>query len=99
MRTAVVRANRYEPQFTEAMEYMAAHYSTTILAARVRKPRDKGSVEKAVDLTYKHIYAPLRNQTFHTLEDLNAAIRRLDFLVGQQNRTNIKPSPCRYQLL
>lgn len=76
MRTAVVRANRYEPQFTEAMEYMAAHYSTTILAARVRKPRDKGSVEKAVDLTYKHIYAPLRNQTFHSLEDLNAAIRR-----------------------
>ena len=76
MRTAVVRANRYEPQFTEAMEYMAAHYGTTILAARVRKPRDKASVEKAVDLTYKHIYAPLRHQTYHSLEDLNAAIRR-----------------------
>lgn len=76
MRTAVVRANRYEPQFTEAMEYMAAHYNTTILAARVRKPRDKGSVEKAVDLAYKHIYAPLRHQTFYSLEDLNAAIRK-----------------------
>ena len=76
MRTAVVRANRYEPQFTEAMEYMAAHYGTTILAARVRKPRDKGSVEKAVDLSYKHIYAPLRHQTFRSLEELNAAIRR-----------------------
>lgn len=75
MRTAVVRANRYEPQFTEAMEYMAAHYGTTILAARVRKPRDKGSVEKAVDLAYKYIYAPLRHQTFHSMEDLNAAIR------------------------
>lgn len=76
MRTAVVRANRYEPQFTEAMEYMAAHYGTTIVAARVRKPRDKGSVEKAVDLSYKHIYAPLRHQTFHSLEELNAAMRR-----------------------
>lgn len=76
MRTAVVRANRYEPSFTEAMEYMAAHYSTTILTARVRKPRDKASVEKAVDLTYKNIYAPLRDQIFHSLEELNAAIRK-----------------------
>lgn len=76
MRTAVVRSNRYEPQFTEAMEYMAAHYGTTILAARVRKPRDKGSVEKAVDVSYKRIYAPLRHQTFYSLEELNVAIRK-----------------------
>ncbi|MEJ7643782.1 MAG: hypothetical protein WKF87_04255 [Chryseolinea sp.] len=73
MKTAVKRANRYEPQFTEAMEHVAAHYNTTILTARVRKPRDKSSVEKGVDLTYKRIYAPLRNLTFHSLEQLNAA--------------------------
>jgi len=73
MKTAVVRANRYEPKFTEAMEHIAAHYGTTILAARVRKPRDKSSVEKGVDLTYKRIYAPLRDQTFHSLEQINAA--------------------------
>ncbi|WP_165824152.1 IS21 family transposase [Pseudochryseolinea flava] len=76
MRTAVQRASRYEPVFTEAMEYFAAHYGTTAVTARVGKPRDKGSVEKAVDLAYKHIYAPLRNQVFHSLEELNAAIRR-----------------------
>ena len=76
MRTAVSRANRYEPQFTEAMEYMAEYYGTTILTARVRKPRDKGSVEKAVNLAYQRIYAPLRNQTFYSLEELNAAIRK-----------------------
>jgi len=74
MKTAVVRSCRYEPEFTEAMEYVSAHYGTTIMAARVRKPRDKSSVEKGVDLTYKRIYAPLRSQTFHSLEQLNAAI-------------------------
>ena len=84
MRTAVTRANRYEPSFTEAMEYMAAHYGTTIVTARVRKPRDKASVEKAVDLAYKSIYAPLRDQTFHSLEQLNAAVRKqLDLLNAQ----------------
>lgn len=74
MRTVVTKAHRYEPTFTEAMEYMAAHYNTTILTARVRKPRDKASVEKAVDLVYKRVYAPLRGQTFHSLEELNVAI-------------------------
>jgi transposase len=76
MRTAVLKSNRYEPVFTEAMQYFAEHYGTTVLAARVGKPRDKASVEKAVDLSYKHIYAPLRNQIFHSIDELNAAIRK-----------------------
>lgn len=76
MRTAVLKSNRYEPVFTEAMEYFAQHYGTTALAARVGKPRDKASVEKAVDLSYKHIYAPLRDQIFHSLKELNGAIIR-----------------------
>lgn len=76
MRTAVLKSNRYEPIFTEAMDFLAEHYGATVLAARVRKPRDKASVEKAVDLSYKHIYAPLRNQMFYSLDELNAAIRK-----------------------
>lgn len=75
MRIAVSRSSRYEPLFAEAMEYFAAHYGTTALTARVRKPRDKASVEKAVDLAYQRVYAPLRNQIFYSLEELNAAIR------------------------
>ncbi len=84
MKTAVVRANRYEPQFTEAMMYMAEHYGTTILTARVRKPRDKGSVEKAVSIAYQRIYAPLRNQTFYSLEELNAAILKQLAMTNQR---------------
>lgn len=75
-RTAVKRANRYEPTFTEAMDMLSAHYGTTILAARVRKPRDKPSVEKGVSVAYNHIYGPLRDQIFYSLEELNAAVRK-----------------------
>jgi transposase len=75
-RTVVARANRYEPTLNEAMDLLAQHYGTTIVTARVRKPRDKPSVEKSVDLTYKRIYAPLRDQTFHSLAELNAAFLR-----------------------
>lgn len=92
MRTAVQRASRYEPVFTEAMEYFAEHYGTTAVTARVGIPRDKGSVEKAVDLAYKHIYAPLRNQVFHSLEQLNAAIRRQLDLFNSGPFKNNKPT-------
>lgn len=74
LRSAVSKSNRYEPKFTEAMEYVGAHYNTTVLATRVRKPRDKGSVEKAVDLSYKRVYAPLRHYNFFSIEELNVAI-------------------------
>lgn len=75
-KTAVTRASRYEPTFTEAMELLAAHYGTTILAARVRSPRDKPSVEKGVSVAYNQIYGPLRDRIFYSLEELNAAIRQ-----------------------
>jgi transposase len=85
MRVAVKQSNRYEPSFTEAMEHFADHYRTTVLAARVRKPKDKPSVEKAVDLAYKYIYAPLRDRIFTSLDALNAAIH------DQVNKLNDRP--------
>ena len=47
------------------------------MPARVRQARDKALVESAVRLTYQRIYAPLRDRTFHSLDELNAAIRPL----------------------
>jgi transposase len=94
-KTVVARANRYEPKFTEAMDLLAAHYGTIILTARVRKPRDKPHVEKGVDLTYKRIYAPLRDKVFHSLTQLNVAFReQLDLF----NAMSFKNKPgCRKQ--
>jgi len=75
MRTVVTKSNRYEPIFTEAMEYFGQYHDCTVMATRVRKPRDKASVENAVGVAYKRIYAPLRNEVFYSLGELNAAIR------------------------
>lgn len=75
LRSAVIRASRYEPIFTEAMELFAEYYGITAMAARVCKPRDKASVEGAVSVAYKRIYAPIRDQLFYSLTELNYAIR------------------------
>ena len=70
----VKKSNRYEPTFEELAEQWALHYGTTLMASRVRKPRDKASAESHVNVVYNRIYAALRNRVFHTLAELNQAL-------------------------
>ena len=74
LRSAVSRSDRYEPDINPDFAEFAEHYGTVIIPARVREARDKALVENAVRLTYQRIYAPLRNRTFSSLEELNEAI-------------------------
>lgn len=74
LKTAVVRPSRYEPVFTEICYQLSEHYGTTFSATRPYSPRDKAMVERAVKIVYTHIYAPLRNREFTSLEALNAAM-------------------------
>lgn len=76
LRSAVVKSCRYEPVFTEAFELFCSHYQTSAAATRVAKPRDKASVENAVNKIYQRVYAPIRNEEFHSLEALNVAVRK-----------------------
>ena len=74
MKQMVTKSCRYEPVFTEAIQQWAMHYQISLLAARVRKPKDKALVENEVKLSYQRIYAPLRDLEFFSIEELNAAI-------------------------
>ena len=74
MKQIVQKSCRYEPVFTEMIQQWALHNSLTLLAARVRKPKDKAPVESEVKLVYQRIYAPLRNNTFYSLSELNEAV-------------------------
>lgn len=75
LKSAVVKADRYDPTFTQAMDLMCAHYGTTAVTSRVRKPRDKATVENAVRLAYQRIYAPLRDQQFFSPEELQHKVK------------------------
>lgn len=76
LKSAVSKANKYEPRLNERFWALSQHYGTAIVPARPRAPQDKSKVENAVQQVYRRIYARLRNNTFHTLAELNAAIRR-----------------------
>jgi transposase len=85
LKTAVIRPSRYEPVFTEVCNQLSEHYQTTFSATRPYSPRDKAMVERAIAIAYTHIYAPIRNQDFFSLEELNYA------MMQQLNLLNNKP--------
>ena len=78
MRQIVTRACRYEPTFTELSEQWAVYNSTFFKATRVRKPKDKPTVEKAVDLGYQNIYAALYEEDIYSLGELRHRVFELN---------------------
>jgi len=74
LKSAVIKANRYEPDINQVLEDFANHYGTTVTPTRARKPKDKALVENQVKLIYSRVYARLRNQQFFDLHQLNKAI-------------------------
>ncbi|WP_211302321.1 IS21 family transposase [Dyadobacter jiangsuensis] len=85
MKQWVSRSSRYEPAFTDMLEQWANHNHIALYAARPHKPKDKAAVENFVKITYRRVYAQLRNDTFHSLAALNAAIKEKLALHHQMN--------------
>ncbi len=77
LKAGVTAASRYEPGVNRTYQDLAAHYGTTIMPARPRKPRDKAKVEAAVQIVQRWVLARLRNRRFFSLAELNVAIRTL----------------------
>jgi transposase len=75
LKSGVTKGDKYEPDINPEYYDFARHYGTTILPARPYSPRDKAIVEGAVRIVYSWIFAPLRNQEFGSIEELNTAIR------------------------
>ena len=74
LKTGVTKALRSEPLLNEAYRELADYYRTVVVPSRVRKPKDKPSVEGSVGHVSRQIIASLRDyQCFH-LEDLNQQI-------------------------
>jgi transposase len=73
LKSAVTKADKYEPVINETFRDFGYHYDTTILPARALHPKDKALAEGFVLMAYRRIYAPLRNRIFYSLAELNEA--------------------------
>lgn len=75
VRAGVDKACRYDAKLNPSYQDLAEHYGTTILPARAYRPKDKAKVEVAVKIVQNYIEARLRNETFHSISQLNNRIR------------------------
>jgi len=65
---------------------LAEHYSTAVVPARVRKPRDKAAVESAVNTINKRVIGYLAEDHWSTFDELNTAIEERMVEVNEQMR-------------
>ena len=63
-----------EVVLNDAYRELAAHYSAAVLPGRVKKPKDKASVENTVGNIATAVIAALRERAFATLPELRAAV-------------------------
>lgn len=90
LKSAVIKANRYEPELNRCMEDFANHYGCTVVPTRAIHPKDKALVENQVKLIYQRVYAKLRNITFTSFSALNEGISE-KVLDHNQTRMQLKP--------
>ena len=74
LKSGINKASFYDPEVNRSYAAMAAHYGVGILPARPKRPRDKAAVEAGVRFAQSYILGRLRNVTFFSLAECNAAI-------------------------
>lgn len=62
LKTGVDRVSWYTPIINKTYHEMSEHYGTAVIPTRVRKPKDKASVEGTVGVISTWIIAALRHQ-------------------------------------
>lgn len=90
LKSAVDKACRYDPKINQSYQDLAEHYGVTILPARGYKPKDKAKVEVGVKIVQTYIEARLRNETFHSITELN---EQISFLLEKLNAKPFKKLP------
>jgi len=91
LKSAVTKGNKYEPMINECFLSFSVHYDTTVLPARVYRPRDKALVENAVKTVYARVFAPLHEKALYSLTALNDAIIAL---TAKHSATDLQARKC-----
>ncbi|MEI9937870.1 MAG: IS21 family transposase [Pseudomonadota bacterium] len=82
LKSAIIKACRYDPAVQRTTAELGRYYNTTILPARPKSPRDKAKVEVGVQVAERWLLARIRNETFASLADLNRRLFELTEIIN-----------------
>jgi transposase len=74
-KTAVTKANYYDPLLNKEYYDLALYYNIAVIPARVREPRDKSVVEGSIGWLETWLLGWLKDKQFSSFAELNAAIK------------------------
>jgi transposase len=85
LKSAVIKASKYEAQLNDTFAAFAEHYHTFGCPTRTYKPKDKALVEGAVKISYTTIFSKIDQKVYHQLDEMNK-----DILVHLEVHNNAK---------
>ena len=96
LKSGVNKSSFYDPEINRSYGKMAAHYNVGVVPARPHKPKDKAKVEAGVRFAQSYILGRLRNVTFFSLAECQAAIDvALERMNGREmRRSGRQPAPA-----
>ena len=74
LKTGVVKCHLYDPELNADYAYLGAHFSTAIVPARVRRPKDKAVVEGLVKILCRYFRFRFRRSRFISIAEINQAL-------------------------
>jgi hypothetical protein len=92
LKTGVKIPDRYDAELNPVYQDFAKHYGTTIVPARVYKPKDKSIVEGAVGIIMRYFRWVHRNHNFSSLADINLALETVCSHINERKHTRFNTS-------
>ena len=75
-KSAVTKTSKYDVVLNSSFNELVEYYGCVCIPARVRTPKDKPNVEKAVfDAVERYILLKIRDMEFHSIAEINSAIK------------------------
>jgi len=82
LKAGVIPHTKRVIRLSRAIVELASYYRLWVDPTRVHRPRDKAKVEERVRAVQNWVLAPLRDEHFTSLAELNEAIARVKLLSG-----------------
>jgi hypothetical protein len=90
LKTGVIKADLYDPLINKSFGEFAAHYGTLVDPARLRKPRDKGRVERPVPYCRDSFFAGREGEFTDLAHMQSDALRWCERVANQRQHRGIE---------
>lgn len=91
-KTAVIKANKYDPDLNPEYNRFTKHYGITVSPARVYSPKDKALVEGGVKIVQRLFKWRSRNLEFTSLKQINHELRNTVLQINEKEHSRFKIS-------